>query len=201
MTAALARTLVHLRTRKPPQLDDYLLLLACICLTASTVLLYYGASSIYTAEALSLYAAVPPNTPSAGSTATGVEPAKMVELLKQVVLFERINWAYLALSWAAIFWVKLAYLSFFRPLVSRLPRLHLYWKVLVAFTFLVFIFLVLDAVVTCPKLGAEACTCIDFPSLPLANWLSGMWARRRTHQSSYIRWTSQRTGHHRRHYE
>ena len=156
VTAAGARALIHLRIRKPPRLDDYLLLFACITLTASTVLLYYGTSSIYASEALALNPAKVSGGAATGPTPTGLDPEQQVEMLRKVILFQRINWSILALSWATIFWVKLAYLSFFKHLVSRLPRLQLYWKVLVGFTILVFLFCILDAFLTCPKLGAAA---------------------------------------------
>ena len=139
------RIAIRLQSQKRLQLDDYLLIFAFICLTAATVLLYIGTSVIYFIEEVTLN----------GIGAT--QAVGMAVFLQRLVYYQKINWAYLALSWTTIFFVKFAFLSFFRPLVDRLPSMHMYWRIVVGFTALVFAFAVCDAFIVCPQLGLEAC--------------------------------------------
>ena len=147
--AAFTRVTIRMRSQKRLFLDDYLLLFSCVCLTAATALLYYGTAAIYFAENLSL-------NPSHFATAVAagpVDPTIMRKMLEQLVLFQRINWSYLALTWTSIFAVKFAFLAFFRHLVDRVPALTLYWKVVLVITSVIYGFCVCDAFISCSKLG------------------------------------------------
>ncbi|MCJ1362616.1 hypothetical protein MMC16_001721 [Acarospora aff. strigata] len=145
--SVVVRIAIRLQSQKRLQLDDYLLIFAFICLTAATVLLYIGTSVIYFIEEVTLN----------GIGAT--QAVGMAVFLQRLVYYQKINWAYLALSWTTIFFVKFAFLSFFRPLVDRLPSMHMYWRIVVGFTALVFAFAVCDAFIVCPQLGLEALQC------------------------------------------
>ncbi|KAI9724630.1 MAG: hypothetical protein M1828_003654 [Chrysothrix sp. TS-e1954] len=154
MLAAVVRGAIRVKTRKMPSLDDYILLFACACLIGSTGVLYYGLPYIYFSEALTLSA-----SGGAQSAAAGLDYTEINAILAKLVLFQKVNWAYLAVSWTAIFSVKFAFLAFFRKLVDRLPRLLLFWKILVGFTSLVFCFAVCDSFIACPKTGLASLSC------------------------------------------
>lgn len=162
IVAAALRALIHLRMRMPLRLDDYLLLFACISLTAGTGLLYYEMSSIYYVQALQLSPAAASGTAASGSAPAEAEYEQLEAILKEVVFYQKFSWAYLALTWAAIFAVKFAFLSFFRQLVNRLPRLHLYLKVVVGLVALVFCFTVCEPFITYSKTGAAYCKLLPF---------------------------------------
>ena len=147
--AAFTRIGIRLHTRSRLHLDDFMLLFACICLVAATALLYHGTVAIYFAEQLALN----PKQLASVSAATPVNPMAVETLLDQLVLFQRIIWSYLALTWTAIFAVKFAFLVFFRRLVDRLPVLTMFWKFVLACTVLVYGFCVCDAFISCSKLG------------------------------------------------
>jgi hypothetical protein len=128
------------------RIDDYFLLSSCALLIAATGLLCWEISSIFFVAELSL-------NPTA-ILASGLSQA---DIMQQIVFFQKINWAYLALSWASIFAIKFGFLSFFRHLVDRIPFMYAYWRGVVVFTGLVFAFSVCDAFIACPKLGIAAC--------------------------------------------
>lgn len=142
--AAIARIIIRLWLHKQLRPDDYLLLVSSTCLTAATALLYYGTSSIFLAAELSL-------NPLAAFQ-SGIDQA---ELSRQIDLISKVNWAYLAISWASIFFVKFGFLTLFRHLVDRIPPMNRFWKVTLIFTSLVFAFALCDGFIACPKQGAE----------------------------------------------
>ncbi len=126
-------------------MDDCFLLSSCVFLIASTGLLYYGIPAIFFTAQLTFN---PATALGAGLTEA--------EIVQQIILFQRINWAYLAVSWASIFAVKFGFLSLFRYLVDRIPFMYGFWKGVVVFTGLVFAFSVCDAFIACSKLGLAA---------------------------------------------
>lgn len=146
----------------PLRLDDYLLLFACILLTAGTAVLYYGTSSIYFVTAFQESLAATPGTAVPGSAPTEADYEQLEAILKETVFFQKFIWAYFTVSWAAIFAVQFALLSFFRHLVNRLPRLHLYWKVVVGLAALVFGFAFCAPFIACPTTGAASCKLLSF---------------------------------------
>ena len=145
ITAA-TRIIIRLRIQKRLYLDDGFLMFACICLTAATGVLYFGMSTVYMVEESSFEP----------TSAASISPSEESRLLQVIALIQRITWSYEALSWGTIFAVKFAFLSFFRPLVDRLPSTHRYWKTVVLLTALVAPISVFDNLIACPKLGIDA---------------------------------------------
>ena len=139
-------------------LDDWLLVLACICLTAATGLLLYAIPTVYLIEATSL-------DPLGlfGNGGSGIDDIN--ELLIKINFFAKFNWIYLILSWTTIFAVKFGFLSFFKQLVRGLPYIYRYWKVVVAVTAVVYGFSLVDGVIACPHDGLTACA--HFRKIPL----------------------------------
>lgn len=130
-------------------LDDWLLVLACVCLTAATGLLLYAIPTIYLIEATSLN--------PLGLFGTGGSGINDLDtLLVKLNFFAKFNWVYLILSWTTIFAVKFGFLSFFRHLVMGLPSFYRYWKVVVAVNIVVYLFSLIDGVIACPHVGLTA---------------------------------------------
>ena len=143
--AAAARITIRLWLRMRLRLDDYILLCSCICLTAATGLLYWSTPSIFFGAELTFNPAI--------VLGPGVNEAN---ILHQVDLISKIDWAYLALSWLTIFFVKFGFLSVFRHVVDRIPPMYRFWKGVLIFTGLVFAFAVCEAFIGCPETGVKA---------------------------------------------
>ena len=146
LLAAAARIIIRLWLQKRLRLDDYLLLFSCVCLIPATGLLYYGTTSIFFVGELSY--------DLAAILGEGISEAEIIE---RITLFQKINWAYLALTWASIFAIKFGFLSLFRHLIDRVQFLYTFWKGVTIFTGLIFAFSVCDSFIACPKLGAASC--------------------------------------------
>lgn len=145
ISVAIARIIIRRWLQKQLRPDDYLLLLSSTCLISATAVLYYGTSSIFLAAELAFN--------PAAALQTGVDQA---EMLRRIDLLLRITWAYLALSWATIFFVKFGFLWLFRHLVDRIPPMNRFWKVTLVFTGLLFAFALCEGFITCPKFGFES---------------------------------------------
>lgn len=104
MIAAVARIAIRFISQRRLHLDDYLLIFSCICLIVATVLLYLGLSAISFIEELNLN----------GIEVLTAGNISMEYFLDQLIFYQRINWAYLSLTWTTIFCVKFAFLAFFQ---------------------------------------------------------------------------------------
>lgn len=153
LLAAAARIIIRLWLQKRLRLDDYLLLFSCVCLIPATGLLYYGLSSIFFVGELS-------HDPTA-ILGSGIHEA---DVLERIAIFQKIHWAYLALTWATIFAIKFGFLSLFRHLVDRVRFVYTFWKGVTVITGLIFAFSVCDSFITCPKLGAASCKYCSLPT-------------------------------------
>ena len=150
ITIALGRVIIRLRIKKHFGLDDGLLLVACVCLSAATGLLLASIPTVYLIEATSL-------NPLGlfGNGGSGI--TDLNTLLIKINYFAKFNWIYLILTWSTIFAVKFGFLIFFKQLVRGLPGMYRYWKVVVAVTAVVYVFSLLDGVIACPHDGLVAC--------------------------------------------
>ena len=125
---------IRLRLQKQLRLDDDLLLFSCACLIPATGLLYYGTTSIFSVEELSY-----------DLNAVFGERLGEAEIIERITLFQKINWAYLVLTWASIFAIKFGFLSILRHLVDRIRFTYTLWKGVTIFTGLIFAFSVCDS--------------------------------------------------------
>lgn len=162
ISVAIARIILRLhankglRLAKRLQLDDWLLVVACASLTAGTAVLFDATPTVYLIEATSLNP-----TGLFGGGGAGIKDLNT--LLVKLDFFARFNWIYLILTWTTIFAVKFGFLSFFRTLVARLPGIHLYWRIVVGVTIIVYLFSLVDGVVACPHVGLRALSCsVDY---------------------------------------
>lgn len=116
-----------------------------MCLIPATGLLYYGTPPIFFVGELSF-----------DPTAILGEGIDEAEIIERITLFQKINWAYLALTWGTIFSIKFGFLSLFRHLVDRVPFMYTFWKGVTVFTGFIFAFSVCDSFIACSKLGAAS---------------------------------------------
>ncbi len=145
MVAATARCILQIKVHHRLHVDDYFLLIACIFVTAGTVLGYIKVGNLYWSEDLSL------NPTRLMSLLTSEE-----DFINQIDAYERLFYIYPTLLWTAIFAVKFAYLTFFRQLVARLRPLIIYWRVVLATTIIAFPVCVASVYLGCMKWGLEA---------------------------------------------
>lgn len=139
---ALARTLIRFRNRQLRVLDDALLLSACICLIAATILLVKGASYLYMVETLQ-------------ANPDLVAFASLQDISAAVAKIQQNTYPFGVLIWLSVFAVKFCYLSFFRQLIDQLARIVVYWRITLAVTFVACIFNATASFVSCPEFGKD----------------------------------------------
>ena len=143
-----AAALTSIRFRPVPRitLDDSLLFFACICLAASTGLLFELIPQAYVLQKLDL-----------GYLDQMPFPVK--DLPGELSHMMRILGAYTFLSWAVIYASKFSYLVFFRALVDRLWRMVIYWRVVVVITLLLGGVSLCETFLACPHVDAASGKC------------------------------------------
>ena len=136
---------LNLQQRKRLGLDDVFLIFATVLLLAATITVLISLDQIYFVESLTLNGA-------AAIISSGTN-----DWIDQITYFSKINWAWNAVTWASIFFVKFSFLTFFSGLCDRLPKTELYRKIVYGFCVVVFLYAVLVGFIDCPHLGLDAC--------------------------------------------
>ena len=144
MIAAAARTAIQVQQNRGLKADDYTLIFGCITFIASTVLVFILLPITSWFRALTQTSA----DSSLAFSSSGF-PEKLLH-------YQQILFAYIALSWATIFSVKITFILFFRPIVNQLPRMLRYWKITLVVTLLSFSLSVCDIYLGCPHFGLAA---------------------------------------------
>ena len=132
--------ILQVRVHRRLQLDDWLLLFACLTLTVGTVLVLVNIEVLFFGEAVGL------------NPGLIQFPADIVQRLDS---YQRLYYTYPTLAWTTIFSVKLAYLYFFRRLVDRLRSLIIYWRVIVVSTVVFYLSCVISIYIACPLKGLD----------------------------------------------
>lgn len=122
------RTKYRRQTQGRLLLDDFVLIFACVTLTAATGLLYTFVPAVYRYEEVIF------NPELDVISIFDFEP----ELFAQVRLYRRKFSAFLTLTWVTIFSVKIRFLLFFLQLVDRQKKLMFIWKIVFAINMAVF---------------------------------------------------------------
>ena len=125
ISAATLRTVIRVRLGQGLEIDDGLLFLAFICLTAGTVLLYIIISDLYVLEH---------QVTDPASALSHNDSLKKIYWLRDIVI------AYEVLAQSVMVAIRLSFLSFFRRLIDRLGRIIYYWRVTVFVTAAIFPF-------------------------------------------------------------
>ena len=142
ITGAGARTLIRLRSQQLRILDDVLLLWACICLIAATILLVRGASTLYRIETFKA-------DPAAAAFVSGQD------IIDAIAKIQEDTYPFGVLIWLSVFSVKFCYLLFFRQLIDRLSHITSYWKITFAVTAVACIFNATASFIACPEFGND----------------------------------------------
>ena len=79
------------------------------------------------------------------------------DFLQKVDWYQKGDYVFLSLEWAAIFSIKASFLCFFKQLINRLNGIIVYWRVVVVTTAGVFVVCVAAEFIACPRLGLAAC--------------------------------------------
>ena len=127
--------------------DDFVLIFGCLTFIASQTLLYIlGIQNIYWLVEIR-YNATSPQTLALD---LGV-------IYRRFFKVQQTEAASTALTWTSIFAVKICFLLFFYPLISRLRKWVLAWKVIFGTTILVGAFCISSGFIGCPDFGPNAC--------------------------------------------
>lgn len=127
---ASVRTAIRIKYHRRLFVDDAFLVFACLALTALFASVLYYTPTTY------LVAAIVDAQLSKGSTVS----LSSERLGAVISTYRKAQLLRGSLAWLTIFAVKFSFLSFFRNLTNRLPRLFLYWKVVVAVTVFAFVY-------------------------------------------------------------
>lgn len=142
---ATVRTTYQIKTQGRLLPDDFLLVFACVTLTAATGLLYAVIPIIYWDEEIIL------NPKRNVIEMVGSETGLFAKLLR----YKQLVYSHLALTYATIFSVKICFLLFFHQLVDRLKKLMLIWKIVFAIIISVFCFCICAGFIACPHFGHD----------------------------------------------
>ena len=145
---AFIRLRIRLKIRRRLYLDDAFLGLACLFLLGASIILYRGLEILY----LSDKDLVDFIIEHRAEIADDVEPRAVM----LVFGYQRHFWWIGPLSWLAIFSVKFSFLSFFHQLVNRLPRLLLYWRIVVLLNIFTLIYFVGWYSIECSQTNFES---------------------------------------------
>lgn len=132
-----ARIVIRFHSQKKLYPDDIVLIFACITFIASQAILY-------TLKIDSLYWHEPMDPQIFYSTLEDPEA-----FLRRITKSGRMEWSSLALTFAAVFAVKISFLLFFYQMITRLQRLLLAWKVIFGITIMSGAFCISSVFVSC----------------------------------------------------
>ena len=126
--------------------DDFVLMFACLTSIASQTLLYIlKIENFYWLIEISSDLANPKNLALILDDPDGFQ--------RQGLKVQQIDASSTALTWATIFAVKICFLLFFYPLITRLRRLLLAWKVIFGITIFLGLFCIATIFISCPHFG------------------------------------------------
>lgn len=144
--AAALHIALKLRNNRRLQTEDFFLFLACACLTISTALIYRLLSSdILIGESF------------ADPDISLIESLPV--LVKSISSYQREAYAFLGLTWGAIFSFKFSILFFFRQLINRLDRITAFWKITMVITIISLFCCIISFLTVCPHFGISARKC------------------------------------------
>ena len=146
IVAPIIRTGIRVKMRRGLYLDDGLLGLACLALTAATTVLYNDLGILYLAEDIV-------QDYLSGDMADLPVDVNVAALVPR---YQRTDYLHGTLSWIVIFSVKFTFLSFFHQLLGRLPRFLFYWKVVVVANVVALMYCICYAFLECPHSNLKA---------------------------------------------
>ena len=138
------RGYIRIRIHQKVQVEDFILLFAVVCLCAVTGLVYATLPAMYALIQLVFH---------------GFENDLAFDLLGEIPsVSKKQNFAQ-NIWWLVIFSVKIAFLFFFRRLISRLRGLNIWWWVATTLTILAGLVSIAASWLTCPYFTIEGLLC------------------------------------------
>ena len=144
IVAFLVRGYIRICIHQRVQVEDYILLFAVVCLCAVTGLGYATLPAMYALIELVLH---------------GFENGLTFELLEEIPRISKQENAAANIWWLVIFSVKIAFLFFFRRLISRVRGLKIWWHVATILTILAGLASIAASWLTCPYFIIEGLLC------------------------------------------
>ena len=144
IVAFFIRGYIRIRIHQKVQVEDYILLFAVVCLCATTGLAYATLPAMYALIQLVLH---------------GFENGLNFELLGEIPRISKQENAATTLEWLVVFSVKIAFLFFFRRLISHLRGLMIWWHVATTLTILAGLVGIAVSWLTCPYFTIEGLLC------------------------------------------
>lgn len=148
---AIIRTVYRVRSHKRLLLDDYVLIFACVTLTAANGILFSLIPTIYWYEDSIL----DPNLQAIQTTDL------LAVFWAQTLRYQQMAFMFLTLSWTTVFAVKLCFLLFFHQMLDRLKSLMLMWKIVLGITMFLYPLAVCGCgiFIACPQLDIISSKC------------------------------------------
>lgn len=137
--AAISRTTVQIKKRRPLSVDDAFFAFACVCLCASTALLFQLMGALYFEQKLVL----DPNS---------IFLTTAFQIIPELLGTQRLSYAHLTLTWTVIFSVKFSFMFFFKNLIKRVKNLNIYWRVVVWINAVSYFLCISDVFISCPHI-------------------------------------------------
>lgn len=129
--------------------DDAFFAFACVCLCASTALLFQLVGALYFEQKLVL-------DPSSVSLTTAFQ------IIPELLGTQKVSYAHLTLTWTVIFSVKFSFMFFFKILIKRLTDLNVYWRVVVWINAVSYILCISDVFISCPHITLAGGKSLEF---------------------------------------
>ena len=146
---ATARMVIRFHSQRHLHPDDFGLMIACLTFIASQVLLY-----IIKIDNIYWHAAVTSESnPQILASITKDPEAFLCRELK----IQRLEFSSVVFTWTSIFAVKICFLLFFHPMITRLRRLIVAWRVIFGITIIFWAFCICGVFISCPHFGSDAC--------------------------------------------
>lgn len=149
MIAFVIRSYIGIRIHKKVHVEDFILLIAVVSLCAATALSYFTLTAQYELIQVVLH---------------GLKDDLAFELLGQIPRISKEENAVTNTWWLVIYSVKLAFLFFFRRLISRLRTLNIWWWFATVLTIIAGLVSVAVSWLTCPYFTIEGLLCEWKPS-------------------------------------
>ncbi|OCL07968.1 hypothetical protein AOQ84DRAFT_294085 [Glonium stellatum] len=141
--SVLVRFAIRLVGRRKLSLDDYLVLIGAVALSAANGVLFHYLDTLYIVEAMNDDGIIP----------NSAEIGPVLDMM-------RWNDVFVAMSWTSIFSIKFAFMAFFHPLIWQLSKkITVYFWAVVAFITCCWLLLSLDDFIICPYFGTNASKC------------------------------------------
>ncbi|MCJ1251121.1 hypothetical protein MMC30_008352 [Trapelia coarctata] len=148
--AYIIRAYIRARIFKQFTTEDALLLITIICLGAATTMIFLIMPDMYRAVRITTIVHEPPLDGSGTP-----ELLKALQDVERNIYLQKMTTSVTTVWYFSLFSVKLAYLFFFRRLISKLRHLYKWWYFTVACTLAAGIVSIIAAWLTCPYFTPE----------------------------------------------